>query len=77
MFRRQDADIFYDAKVPFYKAMLGGKVRIPTIDGDVEVKIPAGSQPDDNIALRGRGIQRLRGSSRGDQIVQLKIELPR
>lgn len=57
--------------------MLGGKIKIPTIDGDVEVKVPAGSQPDDNIALRGRGIQRLRGSSRGDQIVQLKIELPR
>lgn len=69
--------MFYDAKVPFYKAMLGGKIRIPTIDGDVEVKVPAGSQPNDNIALRGRGIQRLRGSSRGDQIVQLKIELPR
>lgn len=69
--------MFYDAKVPFYKAMLGGKIRIPTIDGDVEVKVPAGSQPDDNIALRGRGIQRLRGSSRGDQIVQLKIEFPR
>ncbi|KAG2204984.1 hypothetical protein INT47_002608 [Mucor saturninus] len=77
IFRRQESDVFYDAKVPFYKAILGGKIRIPTIDGDVEVKVPAGSQPNDNIALRGRGIQRLRGSSRGDQIVQLKIELPR
>lgn len=77
IFRRQDADIFYDAKIPFHKAILGGKIRIPTIDGDVDVKIPSGSQPDDNIALRGRGIQRLRGSSRGDQIVQLKVELPR
>ncbi|KAI8370013.1 hypothetical protein BD560DRAFT_370505 [Blakeslea trispora] len=77
IFRRQDADIFCDAKVPFYKAILGGKVRIPTMDGDVEVKIPPGSQSQDNIALRGRGIQRLKGSSRGDQIVQLKIELPR
>ncbi|RCH94139.1 hypothetical protein CU098_004792 [Rhizopus stolonifer] len=77
VFRRQDADIFYDAKIPFYKAMLGGKVRVPTIDGDVEVKVPSGSQAEDSIALRGRGIQRLRGSSRGDQIVQLKIEFPR
>ncbi|CEP07501.1 hypothetical protein [Parasitella parasitica] len=77
VFRRQDSDIFYDAKIPFYKAMLGGKIRVPTIDGDVDLKIPSGSQPNDNIALRGRGIQRLRGSSRGDQIVQLKVELPR
>lgn len=57
--------------------MLGGRVRIPTIDGDVEVKVPSGSQPGDNIALRGRGIQALHGSSRGDQIVTLKVEFPR
>ncbi|CEG80867.1 Putative Proprotein convertase PC7 (Fragment) [Rhizopus microsporus] len=77
IFRRQDSDVFVDAKIPFYKAMLGGRVRIPTIDGDVELKIPSGSQPGDNIALRGRGIQRFRGTTRGDQIVTLKVELPR
>lgn len=78
VFRRQDYDVFVDAKIPFYKAILGGKIRIPTVDGDVELKVPSGSQPGDNIALRGRGIQRLRtGTSRGDQIVTLKIELPR
>lgn len=43
----------------------------------MELKIPSGSQPGDNIALRGRGIQRLRGTSRGDQIVTIKVELPR
>ena len=57
--------------------MLGGRIRIPTVDGDVELKVPSGSQPGDNVALRGRGIQRLRGTSRGDQIVTLKVELPR
>ena len=66
-----------DAKIPFYKAMLGGRIRIPTVDGDVEVKVPSGAQPGDNIALRGRGIQRLRSSARGDQIVTLKVEFPR
>lgn len=77
IFRRQNYDVFVDAKIPFYKAMLGGRVRIPTIDGDVELRIPQGSQPGDNVALRGRGIQSLRGSTRGDQIVTLKVELPR
>ncbi|KAI8384277.1 uncharacterized protein BYT42DRAFT_493002 [Radiomyces spectabilis] len=77
IFRRQDADIFVDAKIPFYKAILGGKVRIPTVDGDVELKIPMGSQPGDNVALRGRGVQRLRSTMRGDQIVTIKVELPR
>ncbi|CAO3653372.1 unnamed protein product [Mucor hiemalis] len=77
IFRRQDSDIFVEAKIPFYKAMLGGRIRIPTVDGDVEVKVPSGAQPGDNIALRGRGIQRLRSSTRGDQIVTLKVEFPR
>jgi molecular chaperone DnaJ len=57
--------------------MLGGRIRIPTVDGDVDVKVPSGAQPGDNIALRGRGIQRLRSSTRGDQIVTLKVEFPR
>lgn len=57
--------------------MLGGRIRIPTVDGDVEVKVPSGAQPGDNIALRGRGIQRLRSTTRGDQIVTLKVEFPR
>ncbi|ORX49807.1 hypothetical protein DM01DRAFT_1290976, partial [Hesseltinella vesiculosa] len=77
IFKRQDTDVFLDTKIPFYKALLGGKVRIPTIDGDVELKVPKGSQADDKIALRGRGIQRLQSSGRGDQIVTLKIDLPR
>ncbi|RCH86548.1 hypothetical protein CU098_001817, partial [Rhizopus stolonifer] len=77
VFRRQDTDIFVDAKIPFYKAMLGGRIRIPTVDGDVELKVPSGSQPGDNIALRGRGIQRLRSTTRGDQIVTLKVDFPR
>ncbi|CAO3627950.1 unnamed protein product [Mucor fragilis] len=77
IFRRQDSDIFVDAKIPFYKAMLGGRIRIPTVDGDVDVKVPSGAQPGDNIALRGRGIQRLRSNARGDQIVTLKVEFPR
>ncbi|CEP17953.1 hypothetical protein [Parasitella parasitica] len=77
IFRRQDSDIFVDAKIPFYKAMLGGRIRIPTVDGDVDVKVPSGAQPGDNIALRGRGIQRLGTLARGDQIVTLKVEFPR
>ncbi|KAI9023668.1 hypothetical protein CLU79DRAFT_747646 [Phycomyces nitens] len=77
IFHRKDYDLFVEAKLPFYKAMLGGQIRIPTIDGDVDLKIPSGSQPGDNMALRGRGVQRIRSTTRGDQIVTLKVELPR
>ncbi|OAD67464.1 hypothetical protein PHYBLDRAFT_24070, partial [Phycomyces blakesleeanus NRRL 1555(-)] len=76
-FRRQEADVFVDVKIPFYKAILGGKVRVPTIDGDVELKIPPGTQPSDDIALRGRGIKCIRSSTKGDQIVTVKIDMPR
>ncbi|KAI8072806.1 hypothetical protein BC940DRAFT_364598 [Gongronella butleri] len=77
VFRRRNYDILLDTKIPFYKAILGGKIRIPTVDGDVELRIPSGSQPGDNIAMRGRGIQRLHSSMHGDQIVTLQVELPR
>ncbi|CAO3600454.1 unnamed protein product [Absidia cylindrospora] len=77
IFRRSNYDILLDAKIPFHKALLGGKIRIPTVDGDVELRVPSGSQPGDNIAMRGRGIQRLRSTVHGDQIITLKIELPR
>ncbi|KAL0089763.1 hypothetical protein J3Q64DRAFT_1620893, partial [Phycomyces blakesleeanus] len=77
IFHRKDYDLFVEAKLPFYKAMLGGQIRIPTVDGDVDLKIPSGSQPGDNVSLRGRGVQRLRSNIRGDQIVTLKVELPR
>ncbi|KAI7897512.1 uncharacterized protein BX663DRAFT_547128 [Cokeromyces recurvatus] len=78
IFRRRDADIFVEAKVPFYKAMLGGRVCIPTIDGDVELKVPSGAQPGDNITLKGRGVQQIHDATRrGDQIVTIKVEFPR
>ncbi|ORX59442.1 hypothetical protein DM01DRAFT_1332919 [Hesseltinella vesiculosa] len=77
VFRRRNYDILLDAKIPFHKAILGGKIRIPTVDGDVELRVPSGSQPGDNIAMRGRGIQRLSSMNRGDQIVTFQVELPR
>ncbi|RUS27235.1 putative mitochondrial DnaJ chaperone, partial [Jimgerdemannia flammicorona] len=76
-FRRQDSDVFVDTTIPFHLAVLGGEVRVPTIDGDVELKVPSGSQPGDNILLRKRGIKKLRNQGRGDQIVTLKVELPK
>ncbi|KAI8328020.1 hypothetical protein BC941DRAFT_445826 [Chlamydoabsidia padenii] len=76
IFRRQEKDVFMDTKIPFYKAILGGQVQVPTLDGDVELTIPTGSQMDDTLVLEGKGIQQSRGTSRGDQIVTLKVELP-
>jgi molecular chaperone DnaJ len=64
-----------DLQVPLNTAILGGTVRIPTIDGDVDMIIPSGTQSESKKILRGRGVKRLRGS-RGDQIVTVKVSIP-
>jgi molecular chaperone DnaJ len=64
-----------DLVVPIDVAILGGTIRIPTIDGDVDLTVPAGTQPEQRKVLRGRGVKRLRGS-RGDQVVTIKVKIP-
>lgn len=78
-FRREGADIWVEAAVPLTTAVLGGSVRIPTIDGDVELKIPAGSQPEERKVLRRRGVQEVGkpDGDRGDQWVVIKVQIPK
>jgi len=76
-FKRQGADVYIETVIPFTTAALGGSVKIPTVDGDVELKIPSGTQPNDVSRLAKRGIQRLNRSDKGDQFVTLKVSLPK
>ncbi|CAG8742919.1 74_t:CDS:2, partial [Racocetra fulgida] len=68
-FKRQGSNVFVEAQVPFHTAILGGSIRVPTIDGDVELNVPAGSQPDQQMVMKTRGIRKIGTSYRGDQIV--------
>ncbi|KAK9761039.1 mdj1 protein precursor, partial [Basidiobolus ranarum] len=77
IFRREGPDVFVDAKVPLHTAILGGSIQVPTLDGDVELKIPVGTQPEDISVLKNRGIKKLNRDSHGDQYVKLKVEIPR
>ncbi|ORY06428.1 hypothetical protein K493DRAFT_310562 [Basidiobolus meristosporus CBS 931.73] len=77
IFRREGPNVFVDAKVPLHIAILGGNIRVPTLDGDVELKIPVGTQPEDVSILRNRGIKKLNRNAHGDQYVKLKVEIPR
>ncbi|KAI8590364.1 hypothetical protein BDZ88DRAFT_451264 [Geranomyces variabilis] len=79
VFRRDGADVLVDAKVSLDVALLGGTLRVPTIDGDVELAVPAGTQPMDRKRLRHRGVIKIdrSGGDRGDQWVTLKVELPK
>jgi molecular chaperone DnaJ len=76
-FMRDGADVHTEIPVSFVQAILGGTVDVKTLTGQVEMKVPKGCQPDTKLMLRGKGIQRLHGASKGNQIVHLKIEIPK
>jgi molecular chaperone DnaJ len=76
-FRREGTDIFVNHQIPLVMAILGGTTEIPTIDGEVKLKIRAGTQPGTMVRLRGRGIKRLRGYGKGDQYVRFQVKIPR
>jgi molecular chaperone DnaJ len=79
-FKRKDNDIILDISVNVAQAALGDKIEVPTVDGDVELVIPAGTQTGRVFRLRGKGIPRLRSdgsnSGRGDQLVYVQVEIP-
>jgi len=77
VFQRQGSNLYFDAKIPFYTALLGGRVRVPTLDGNVDVRVPGGTQPGEEMVLRGRGIQYLQGSGSGDLFVKFGVTVPR
>jgi DnaJ-class molecular chaperone len=70
-----DGDVEVELPVAPWEAALGAKVRVPTIEGSVDMTIPAGAQGGQRLRLRGQGVQR-RGSGRGDQYVKLKFVNP-
>ena len=77
LFRREGNDVFCEAPITFSQAVLGAKLRIPTIDEPVEYTIPEGTQTGTVFRLRGKGIPVLNGRGRGDQYVTVTIETPR
>ena len=76
LFQRQGNDVIIEVPISFVQAALGATVEVPTIDGKVEMKIPAGIQSGTMLRLKGRGIPFLRGNGRGDQLVRVKVLTP-
>lgn len=76
IFRREGADIFLYHEIPFTLAILGGETTIPTLEGDLTIKVRPGTQPSTTIRLSGKGIKQLRGSGHGDLYIKLKVMLP-
>ena len=75
-FTRDGSKIYYPLNISFVQAALGDTVEVPTVHGNVEMTIPAGTQTGKTFRLKGKGAPRLRGGSQGDQHVTVKIVTP-
>jgi len=75
-FKRRENDILLNLDINVAQAVLGAEIKVPTIDGDENLKIPAGTQPGKVFHMRGKGVPHLRRSGRGDQLVIVNIEVP-
>lgn len=76
-FTRDDDDVLVTATIPLSVATLGGVVDVPTLEGKVGLKIPAGTPAGKVLIIKGRGIAHLRGRGRGDQRVTIDLAVPK
>ncbi|HIE07249.1 MAG TPA: J domain-containing protein, partial [Desulfarculaceae bacterium] len=77
IFTMQGRDILCQVEVPLTTALLGGKIEVPTFSGKAMLKVKEGAQNGQKMRLRGKGVAAARGLVAGDQIVELKITIPK
>lgn len=76
-FTRDGDDLTTEVTTDLYTAVLGGEVRVPTLEGEVLLKVPAGTQPGQSIRLKGKGMPRLKSTERGDLFASIKVRIPK
>jgi molecular chaperone DnaJ len=77
IFQRQDYDIYSTAPISYATAVLGGDIKISTVDGDVVYNVKPGTQTDTKVRLREKGVPSLRNKAvRGDHYVTLVVQVP-
>ncbi len=76
IFQREESEIFCEVPISFTDAALGATVEVPTLEGKVKTKVPAGTQSGKVIRLKGHGVPSLNGYGRGDQHVRIVVETP-
>ncbi|KAK4372209.1 hypothetical protein RND71_007593 [Anisodus tanguticus] len=76
VFRREGSDIHVDAALSITQAILGGTIQVPTLTGDVVVKVRAGTQPGQKVVLKKKGIKGRNSYSFGDQFVHFNVSIP-
>ncbi|MBA3684794.1 MAG: molecular chaperone DnaJ [Planctomycetes bacterium] len=75
-FERHEDDVVCKIPVGYAQAALGAEIEVPTLDGSAKLRIPAGTQPNEVLRMRGQGVPG-RGSARGDQLVVVQVTVPK
>lgn len=76
-FKREGADIYSQQSISISQAILGDKIEVNTIHGEVKLKIPEGTQSGTIFKLKGKGAVQLRGIGHGDHFVKIKVLIPK
>jgi molecular chaperone DnaJ len=76
VFTRNGIDLACEVPIPFTTAALGGEIRVPTLEGAVSLKIPAGTQSGSTFRIRGLGMPALQGIAKGDILTYVQVEVP-
>ncbi len=76
VYERRGADLVVDVPVSYADLALGASLEVPTPDGPISLKVPAGSQPGKLLKIKGRGAPKLNGAGKGDLLARLKLTVP-
>ncbi|KAL8116617.1 chaperone protein dnaJ A6, chloroplastic-like [Apium graveolens] len=75
---RDDTNILYTSKITYIDAILGTTIKVPTVDGMVDLKVPKGTQPGTTLVMAKKGVPILnKKNKRGDQLVRVQVEIPK
>lgn len=77
LFKRAGADVYMELPIGFAQAALGTEIEVPTLRGRAELKVPRGTQAGQVMRMRSEGFPKLEGYGRGDQLVEIVIEVPK
>ncbi|NLL91227.1 MAG: molecular chaperone DnaJ [Ruminococcaceae bacterium] len=77
LFERERYDVYLTAPISFSQAALGSSIVVPSMDGKVELNIPAGTQSGSTFRLKGKGIKNINGRGKGDLYVMVEVEIPK
>jgi len=76
IFEREDDDIYVTVGIPFSLAVLGGEIKVPTIDGEIKIRVRPGTQSGTMMRLREQGAPHLQGRGKGDEYIKITIATP-